>query len=65
MTEVEEELVTIGEAAVLAGVTEPAIRNAIYRKKLVTTVRYGRKLLKRSDVLTYRATATVGRPKKQ
>jgi len=58
----EDELLTIQDAAKEADLTEAAIRNAIYRGKLSTIEKYGRKLIRRVDFNFYRQCTKVGRP---
>jgi hypothetical protein len=58
----ESELMTIQEAAKEADLTEAAIRNAIYRGKLSTVEKYGRKLIQRPDFEAYRQASKMGRP---
>jgi len=59
----EDEMLTVTEAAERAGVSEQAIRNAIYRGRLTVTERYGRKLIRRSEFDEYRRNTKMGRPK--
>ena len=67
----EEEYLTAEEAAALIGVKPPTIRNAMWEDRLPHIFKYGRRLLKRSDVLEYQARTQVngliarGRPRKQ
>lgn len=56
--------ITVQDAAKQAGVTEAAIRNAIYRGKLPTVRKYGRNLIPLEAFSTYRANARPGRPSK-
>jgi len=57
------DLITIQEAAAEAGLTEAAIRNAVYRGKLAVTEMYGRKLIDRVAFEEYRRNTKMGRPK--
>jgi hypothetical protein len=65
VTTEDEELLTVQEAAVRAGLGETAIRNAILRGRLPEVLRYGRKLIRASDLETYQRNAKPGRPKKE
>lgn len=66
MDEVKEnpEMLTVTEASRESGITQGAIRNAIYRGRLPATLHYGRQLIRRKDFEEYRQTAKVGRPVK-
>jgi hypothetical protein len=61
----KDEMLTIQEAAIRAGVTEQAIRNAIYRGKLAVTEKYGRKLIRDTEFEEYRKNTKMGRPPKE
>jgi hypothetical protein len=61
----DEELLTVKECADESGVTEMAIRNAIWRGKLPSVEKYGRVLVERAALDAYRATARPGRPSKE
>lgn len=50
---VEEEMITVQEAALRKGVRATAIYNAIERGALVTTEVFGRKVLRAADVDAY------------
>jgi len=58
----EEEFLTVPEAAIRAGISEQAIRNAIYRGKLAVTEKYGRKLIRTLEFEEYRRNTKMGRP---
>jgi len=58
-------LLTVTEAAELAGVSQAAIRNAIYREKLAAKQIYGRLLIDRQEFERYRQETKMGRPRKQ
>jgi hypothetical protein len=60
-----ETLLTVQDAAKRSGVGETAIRNALLRGRLPYQIQYGRKLIRLTDLETYRQTARPGRPKKQ
>jgi DNA-directed RNA polymerase specialized sigma24 family protein len=60
-----DELMTIQEAAAETGLTESAVRNAIYRGRLSTVEKYGRKLLPRNAFERYRSELKMGRPAKK
>lgn len=57
-------MLTVQDAAREAGLTEDAVRKAIAQGRLPHTVMYGRKLIRREDFNSYRATAKPGRPPK-
>lgn len=62
----EDEVITVTEAAKEAGVTQAAIRNAIYSGKLKARQLYGRQLITRSALSDYLETKrNPGRPPKE
>lgn len=67
----EETLYTVQEAAGLLGVGETAIRNAMLDNRLPYEWKYGRKLIKQSDLDAYKQRTQpegekrIGRPPKQ
>ena len=67
----EEKLLTVTEVATALGVSQAAVRNAIYEGRLASTKMYGKPLVKTIDLEAYRArsqpdgTKRVGRPPKQ
>ena len=64
MSERAEDLITVQEAAKIAGVSETAIRSALLRGRLPFVLKYGRKLIERPVFDRYRETARPGRPRK-
>lgn len=61
-----EDVLTVTQAAKEAGVTQAAIRNAIYEGKLAARQLLGRQLITRADLDAYLATRRPrGRPRKQ
>ena len=66
----KEKLLTVPEAAEVLGVGETAVRNAMYQNRLPYEVRYGRRVVKPSDLEAYKQRAhpggqkPKGRPKK-
>ncbi len=60
----EEQRLTVQEAAAWLGVRDTAVRNAISRGRLASEVKYGRILVKKSDLESYKQNARPGRPKK-
>ena len=62
--DVEDDLITIAQAAERAGMSENGIRTAIFRKNLPYREFYGKKLLRPADVDHYIATVKMGRPRK-
>ena len=67
---VNNELLTVQEAAAQMGVTEGAIRLALSQSRLAYVEKYGRKLITRADLDAYKARTQpggvkrVGRPRK-
>ena len=61
----DAELLTVREAAQEVGLTEPAVRNAIYRGRLAAIQKYGRTLIERGEFERYRASIKMGRPFKE
>lgn len=65
-----EELVTIPEAAARLGLTQAAVRTALHRARLPFVRKYGRKLITRADLESYRlrtqpeGVKRLGRPRK-
>lgn len=47
--------ITVADAAELLGVSQAAVRQAIYDKRLVAGERFGVTILKRSDILDYKS----------
>lgn len=60
----ERKFLTIQDAAREAGISEQAIRNAIYRRRISTVEMYGRLLIDRAAFEAYRKNTKMGRPRK-
>lgn len=61
----QADLLTVVQAAERAGMKDSGIRDAMRRGALPFVELYGRKLIKASDLDTYRATVKMGRPSKK
>lgn len=65
------QLLTVPEVALELGVTQPAVRNAIYENRLPSVNMYGRHLIARRDLDAYKqrtqpgGVKKVGRPRKE
>ena len=70
MTEDTKEMLTVPEVALALGVSQSAVRNAIYEKRLPSERKYGRPLVSRADFEVYKQRTRPGgekpkgRPKK-
>ena len=60
----EDELITVQEAAKQTGMSENGIRTAMSRGTLPYVEKYGRKLIRPTDMKRYQQTTRRGRPKR-
>ena len=65
LPKVNDDFLTVQQAAARLRVGETAIRNAILRGRLPSLEMFGRKLIAKADLEAYQQNAKPGRPRKE